>query len=71
MTDEDRYCSVAEQYTKKEEAPKEEPQPKQKTMSDRQESTIQLIWLGQDIYFQSTQQLPPESQKRSCRSDRK
>lgn len=71
MTEKDRSCTVAVQYKKK--APQKRGAMAEtfRTMSDRQEATIQLVWLGQGIYFQSILQHPPESQKRSCRSDRK
>ena len=71
MTDKDRSCSVAVQHKKKHAPQDEEHEQKLRTMSDRQDSSIQLIWLGQGIYFQSILQHPPVSQKRSCRSDHK
>ena len=71
MTEKDQYCSVDLQHKKKHAPHDEEHEQKLRTMSDSDKSTIQLIWLGQGIYFQSILQHPPESQKRSCRSDRK
>lgn len=71
MTDKDRSCTVAVQYKKKAPQKRGAMAETYRTMSERQEPTIQLIWLGQGIYYQSILQLPPESQKRSCRSDHK
>jgi len=71
MTEKDRSCSVDVQHKKKHAPQDEEHVQKLRTMSDGKESTIQLIWLGQGIYFQSISQLPPGSQKKSCKSDHK
>ena len=71
MTEKDRSCTVAVQYKKKAPQKRGALAETYRTMSERQDPTIQLVWLGQGIYYQSILQLPPVSQKRSCRSDRK